>query len=76
MMAGMIKGVSIALKRALWCRWFHRWRMPRRAAAPVVSRDPSGQALRLTAGPRRSLCGACEGRDDYGGRAYRRWCAS
>ncbi len=70
MMAAMIK-------RALYCRWFHRWRMPRRVAAPVVSRDPSGsgQALVLSAGPHRNYCDACAD-TDYGSRAYKRWCAS
>ena len=63
------------LKRALWCRWFHRWHMPRRPAAAVTSRDPAGSAaLRLSAGPGRTYCDACDG-FDYG-RAYQRWLAS
>lgn len=68
--------MNAALKRALWCRWFHRYRMPRTQAAPVTSSIP-GQpgALRLTAEPSRSLCDACE-HHDYASRAARRWLTS
>ena len=64
-----------AVKRALWCRWFHRWRMPRHIAPAVTSRDPAGSAsLTLSAGPHRNCCDAC---DDFDyGRAYRRWLAT
>jgi hypothetical protein len=65
--------VNPALKRALWCRWFHRWRRSRPSS--VTSRDPSaGASLTLTAGFGRDFCRACEN-TDYG-RAYRRWLAS
>ena len=65
--------MSGALKRVLWCRWFHRYRMPRRPSVPVTSSVPGGTGvLRMTAGPRRACCGAC--RDtDYASRAARRW---
>ncbi len=65
-----------AVKRALWCRWFHRyrWRHGKRPQA-VVSTDPgTGQSLRMTAGPGRTLCDACADRD-YG-RALKQWLAS
>jgi hypothetical protein len=62
-----------AVKRALWCRWFHRWRMRRHVPDPVVSSVP-GQpgALAMTAGPHRNFCGACEDHP-YASRAARRW---
>jgi hypothetical protein len=41
-----------AVKRALWCRWFHRWH-PTLWYGP----HPGGQA--------RTVCWACEDRD-YG----------
>ena len=65
-----------ALKRALWCRWFHRWHMPRRPES-VTSLDPdgSGAALVLTGGPHRNCCDACEDAAPRS-RAYDRWCAS
>ncbi len=68
-------GFGPRLKRALWCRWFHRYRMPRRPAPAVVSSVPGNSgALRLSAGPHRNCCDAC---DDFGyGRAYRKWLAS
>ena len=67
--------VNLSLKRALWCRWFRRWRMPRDPAPAVVSREPGGSAsLRLSAGPSRNFCAACESYD-YG-RCYRRWLTS
>lgn len=67
--------MSPRLKRALWCRWFHRWRMARRPVSSVTSSIP-GQpgALRLTAGPHRTSCDACDGHN-YG-RAYQKWLAS
>ena len=68
-------GFSPRLKRALWCRWFHRWHMPRYPAPAVTSRDPAGSAsFTLSAGPHRSCCDACLD-FDYG-RAHRRWLAS
>jgi hypothetical protein len=69
--------VNPRLKRALWCRWFHRWHMPRHPAPPVVSRDPSesGQTLRLSAGPHRNCCDACTG-EPFENRTYRKWLAS
>ena len=67
--------MNAALKRALWCRWFHRWRMPRRPAPAVTSSVPgSSGALRLSAGPARTSCDACHD-TDYG-RAMRKWLAS
>jgi hypothetical protein len=65
--------VNPALKRLLWCRWFHRWR--RSSPSSVTNRDPStGAGLTLAAGPARVCCGACEN-VNYG-RAYREWLAS
>ena len=47
------------------------------ATTTVTSTVPgSPGALRLSAGPGRTYCDACADRDNYGGRAYRRWCAS
>lgn len=65
-----------ALKRALWCRWFHRWHMPRRPES-VTSADPSGSGayLVLTGGPHRDFCDACADAAPRS-RAYDRWCAS
>jgi hypothetical protein len=63
------------IKRALWCRWFHRWHMPRYPAPAVSGRDPAGSSsFTLSAGPHRSCCDAC--RDFDYGRAHRRWLAS
>ena len=67
-------GFSPRLKRALWCRWFHRWHWPRGGKPPSVTSAIGGQALRLSAGPGRSCCDAC--RDFDYGRALRRWLAS
>ena len=69
--------VSAAVKRALWCRWFHRYRMPRRPEPPVLTpaRDGGGGMLVMHAGPSRTCCDACEGRE-YESRAARRWSAS
>src|ERR1035441_3136356 len=40
------------IKRALWCRWFHRWHMPRYPAPAVSGRDPAGSSsFTLSAGP-------------------------
>ncbi len=68
--------MSPRLKRALWCRWFHRYRMPKPQPSPVTSSVP-GQpgALRFTAGPGRDFCDACE-HHDYATRAARRWLTS
>jgi hypothetical protein len=67
--------VNPRLKRALWCRWFHRYRMPRHPAPAVTSRDPAGSAsLTLSAGPSRTSCDACQ--DTSYGRAMRKWLAS
>ena len=64
------------IKRALWCRWFHRAHMPRK----VQSRDfhplsgVAGASLRMTAGPGRTFCWACENESSaYASRAARRW---
>jgi hypothetical protein len=71
-----LRGMNPRLKRALWCRWFHRWRMDRRPAPPVTSTYPgAGASLRMTAGPHRSFCDACEDVNYYS-RAARRWEAS
>jgi hypothetical protein len=63
-----------ALKRALWCRWFHRYRWRRGEKPASVTSSAGGQSLRFSAGPGRSCCDACAGHN-YG-RAYRRWLAS
>jgi len=71
-----VEVVSAAVKRALWCRWFHRFRMPRHPGPPVLTPGPEGGMLVLHAGPHRASCGACHGREDYQSRAVRRWSAS
>jgi hypothetical protein len=62
------------VKRALWCRWFHRWHWPRGEHPASVTSAAGGQALRLSAGPARTFCDACE--DTGYGRAYQKWLAS
>lgn len=55
------------LKRALWCRWFHRWR---RDLGSVPFQTTTGTApWIMVIGPtfRRTSCGACED-FDYGSR--------
>ena len=62
-----------ALKRALWCRWWHRYRWQRTGKTTTARLD--GLALVLTAGPHRNCCWACENHPPMS-RAYRKWLAS
>ena len=49
-----------ALKRSLWCRWFHRYRMSCPVPEAVTTVSPDGrEAIRMSAGPGRSCCFAC-----------------
>ena len=60
-----------ALKRALWCRWFHRWH---RAPIPPPPPGTPPTAAIITSRFERRDCRACED-TDYG-RAYGRRYAS
>lgn len=65
-----------ALKRALWCRWFHRYR--RHVHDRIISEDPSGSGVAFIIGGvsfGRTFCDACEDAPPRS-RAYDRWCAS
>jgi hypothetical protein len=71
----MAGAVNPRLKRALWCRWFHRWRWPSGGKPSSVTSAIGGQALVLTAGPGRTCCDACRDTEPMT-RAYRQWLAS
>ena len=60
-----------ALKRALWCRWFHRWH---RVPIPVPPPGTPSTAAIITSCFERRDCTACE--DAGYGRAYARRLAS